>query len=160
MKIKKEYVQAIECILKSLDLYYISIEEIEERLKNLEEDYNDGLCGVKYSSEIKSITNKIHSLTEDMAIINIENREKLLKQLKFMKSKVSQIERQIDRLDEKEREVLQMAYVKGLKWDKISEITNYSRAQCFRIRNEGLEKLAIINYGDRAFEETIMRHIS
>lgn len=146
MKIKKEYTKAVEYTLKSLKLYYLGIDEVEAKLKDLEEEYNDGLSGVGYSGELKSITNKISSLTENTAITNIERREKLLKQLKFMKLKIGEIERQIASLDEKEEEILTFAYIDDMKWEDVSYESNYSRAQCFRIRDSAIEKLVIMNY--------------
>ncbi len=146
MKVKKEYFKAMEYTLKSLNLYYVAIEEVQEKLKVLEEQYNDGVTGIDYTPELKSITNKINRLTEETAISNIEKREKLLKQLKYMKLKVTEIERQIDSLDPKESLILRLLYVDGLKWDEVAEESNYSRAQCFNIKNQGIEKMATINY--------------
>lgn len=146
MKVKKEYFKAMEYTLKSLNLYYIGISEAEEKLKLLEEQYNDGISGIDYTPELKSITNKINRLTEETAISNIEKREKLLKQLKYMKLKVGEIERQMDSLEPKESMILRLLYVEGLKWDEVAERACYSRMQCFRIRDKGIEKLTVINY--------------
>lgn len=156
MKIKKEYLKAIEYTLKSLNLYYLGIEEVEEKLKVLEEEYNDGVSGVNYTPELKSISKKINRLTENIAISNIEKREKLLKQLKFMKLKIEEIERQISLLDEKESEILTLAYIDKMKWEDVSYESNYSRAQCFRIRDSAIEKLVIMNYaGEKIYIDSI-----
>lgn len=86
-----------------------------------------------------------NSITEDLAIKNIEIYENAIKRLENEITEILEITAIIDCwisfLTPDEAELITLRYKDGYNWDYIPEIVHKSRMQCFRIHNKIIKNL-------------------
>jgi len=71
----------------------------------------------------------------------VEVQEKINKEVEKGYQKMKEIEKSIEGLDEREKRLIRLRYIQGLKWEKICVEMNYSWRQIHYIHRETLEKL-------------------
>ncbi|MBI9014056.1 MAG: hypothetical protein JEZ08_17610 [Clostridiales bacterium] len=150
MKIKKKYKEAITLTLKCYNLLPAHINDLESRLKEMEQ--NDGMRGVDYSGDgIR--TSNINKMTENTALRNIEDKMEIEKEIVIAKAKLDRLDAAINSLPAIEAEIIKYRYQEGLSWFEVEDKTLYSERSCNRKLIDGICKLAVIFYGDEALEK-------
>lgn len=150
MKVKDKYYKSVEKLLYNYNMLKINIEITDRQLKELE--YEDGITGISYDGVKTGKTYKIHSQTEDTAMRNIEAEELLKKRKEKLKNKMDIIDRLLEGLNDIERTIIEMHYVKRKQWWQIAYEVKYSERHCRRIRSEAICKLAVGLYGEEVLE--------
>ena len=134
-KLMREYAEAENMIL-----------DIQEEIKGLKiaEQSLREINAVQYSGMPKGTGSSDRTAEHVCKIIDLyENRilNELLPRIKSIQKKKDMVYLMLQDLDENERKVMEERYVKKTKWDFIPGRINYSRRQCLRFHNSGMEKL-------------------
>jgi len=137
-----DHYKETEKILYSLNPLKASIENMECELEELKEGKDIGLTGTVITEKIGP-TNAFNSATENEAMYIIERQELLKRRIKATTRKVNRINRSIESLDNTEREIIAMRYLKGNQWWEIAYAIKFSERHCKRIRNSAIEKITI-----------------
>ena len=129
-------------LLKSYNSILTSIENIQDEIKNMEYTgmKTSKIDGMPYSPSGASIT-------EIEALIMIAKKTELKKLLNKNTTILRIIDRAIDSLLDKERDVIVGFYIEKRTWDEIGEIVAHSPRHCLRIRDEALVKMSEAIYG-------------
>jgi len=135
-------------LLKSYNSILASCENIKEQLLNM--DY----VGLKVSKIDGMPYNPSGaSITEIEALIVISKKNELISILNRNRRIIRIIDRALESLDEKEREVIVGYYIKNMSWDEISIAISHATRHCYRIRNEAIRKISQAIYGHLDFLE-------
>jgi DNA-directed RNA polymerase specialized sigma24 family protein len=116
------------------------IRAIELDIEELQDEDNIGPSAISYEEKTGK-TNRISSQTEYLAISIADKVAKLEREKRIKERDIVRIENVLSILGEKEREVIEMKYMKGYKWDTISFRIDRSYQQCWRIEKRALEKI-------------------
>lgn len=122
-------------------MFKISIENMEQEIHYIKN--NCGLSGLSYDGVSTSPTYKISSATENTALSNSEKIDFLEHNIKRNKMQLERIDRSLNGLTYKERTMLELKYIKGMRWESVMSETNYSERHCRRIKNEAINKMII-----------------
>lgn len=150
MKIKDKYYKSVEKLLYNYNMLKINIEITDKQLEELK--YEDGITGISYDGVKTGKTYKFHSKTEDTAMRNIGVEELLKKRKEKLQNKIDMIDRLLEGLNDIERAIIEMYYIKGKQWWQIAYEVKYSERHCRRIRSEAICKLAVGLYGEEVLE--------
>jgi len=151
MKIIKSYKESIVCTLKCYNLLLVHIEELKKQLAEV--FINDGVSAVDYAGDgIK--TNNIDKLVENTALKNIEDVERIKKDIEVTQSKLDRLNSAIGSLEMTERQVIILGFIKGYQWQEVARELSYTDRMIRNKKNAALSKLAFIFYGERAFDVT------
>lgn len=150
MKIKDKYYKSVEKLLYNYNMLKINIEITGKQLEELK--HEDGMTGISYDGEKTGKTYKFHSQTEDTAVRNIGVEELLKKRKEKLQNKIDIIDRLLEGLNDIERTIIEMHYIKGKQWWRIAYEVKYSERHCRRIRSEAICKLAVGLYGEEVLE--------
>jgi len=153
MKIKDKYYKSVEKLLYNYNMLKINIEITDKQLEELKEE--DGLAAIAYDAAGVCETNKFHSQTEDTVIRSIGKEELLKKRKERLQNKLDILDRLIKGLNDVEREIIEMYYIKGRQWWQIAYEVKYSERHCRRIRSDAIGKLAVGLYGEEVIEEVL-----
>lgn len=136
----------IEGMLYNYKIIKASIENNKLKLKNLEIEYEseDGLNAIGYG-ETSSKTNKITRVTENIALANIEKKEKIRRELErkisLETNKIKMIDNALDALSEVKRTIIEMFYIENLEWYKVAGKVCYSEGWCKEKRKESINRI-------------------
>ena len=150
MKIKDKYYKSVEKLLYNYNMLKINIEITDKQLEELKEE--DGVTAIDYDGVSVSDTNKFYSQTEDAAMMNIGIEELLKKRKERIQNKIDIIDRLLQGLNDTERTIIEMHYIKGKQWWQIAYEVKYSERHCRRIRTDAICKLAVGLYGEEVLE--------
>lgn len=150
MKIKDKYYKSVEKLLYNYNMLKINIEITDKQLEELK--HEDGMAGVSYDGEKICKTYKFHSKTEDTAIRNIGVEELLKKRKEKLQNKIDIIDRLLKGLNDIERTIIEMHYIKGKQWWQIAYEVKYSERHCRRIKSDAIYKLVVGLYGEEVIE--------
>jgi len=132
LKTPKEIQKDVESILKKYNV-------IKAKLEFYNIKYNEISELPAINAGIKSgKTYKFNSITENIALEDIEMKNKLLASL-FIIFTVNSI---LASLSNIEKNILTMRYIERHKWRYISKKNNYSIRNCQRIASYAIEKIA------------------
>jgi ArpU family phage transcriptional regulator len=117
----------------------------QKQLQAYEDKYYSMSSGSLTESYIKS-RNKVSRPTE-AAALNISDAESaamhdLRAQIEQLAALKTAIYAELNKLPLPQKSILHDFYIRRLQWVQISSQVHYSEAQCKRIRNSGLDKLA------------------
>lgn len=146
--IKDEYYKKTENLLYNYKTFKISILNMKEEIKNLKEE--DGVKAIIYNGNTSSPTNKFSSSTEDTAMYITEKIDYLERSIKRMQGNVDSIDKSLNGLTEKERDVIIERYIEGRQWWQVAYNINYSERQCRNFRKTAIIKITISIFGDIA----------
>lgn len=137
--------KGLEGILYNYRLIKAGIEINKCKISNIElEDPEDGVAAIGYSEKI-SKTNKFNSAVEDATIRNIETKEKMKKDLEKAIARdtntIQMVDLLLENLNEAEREVIELFYIKDMTWVQVSMKTNYSTSWCQELRCKAMDKM-------------------
>lgn len=118
--------KAIE-LLRGYDCICKQIEEVNQEIIN----YNQLIRSAGDSS------NKSVEKIVDTYAVKIAEWENKLEELFRQKDEVENI---LDNLNFTERKIIELRYIKGLKWNQVAEQVNYSEKHCRRIGNKVFER--------------------
>lgn len=152
MKIKDKYYKETEYLLYSYKMFKISIENMKNEIKYLENE-EDGMTGISYDGISTSPTHKFSSITEDTALAKSEKIDYLEHSIRRIESTLEGIDRALEGLSDIERNVIVERYIEGLQWWQVGYKVKYSERHCKRIRTDAINKLAIGLNGDKAIEK-------
>lgn len=125
--------------LKSYAGYKIKIENLQERIRALNEISSPGISydGIKVDSGFKNTT-------ENSLIARIDKIEDLERTLKITRTNVAIIERALESLTEAERKVLTAMYIdrQYCAYDKLATELNTGRSNIYKIQAAALKAFA------------------
>ena len=150
MKVKDKCYESVEKLLYNYNMLKANIEIADKQLEELK--YEDGMTGISYDGEKTGKTYKFHSQTEDAAMMNIGIEELLKKRKERIQNKIDIIDRLLQGLNDTERTIIEMHYIKGKQWWQIAYEVKYSERHCRRIRTDAICKLAVGLYGEEVLE--------
>lgn len=146
-----DYKKVIEKWLKEYNDTLIQLNSYKSLYNDFEKQVRDG-DALAYDKDKLSKTYKISSDTEDKAIIlaNISIK------INHLESKVLVIQQGIKQLNEKERRIIELRYMRLNRWDKpltwvqISREMNYDTSWCRELRNRAINTLTGVMFGIQA----------
>lgn len=150
--IKKSYYEFTKCLLNTLPMSIKRVEELKTQIRWLSES---SIQGIDYSSE-RVQTSGLSKQTEETAIMNIQEKERILKMIAEEEIMIYRYQKAIDILGDMHRQVLKLRYFKGMDWVMVADELAYSREQCIRIGNEAVSTLAYYFYGQKALKDEIL----
>lgn len=120
--------------------------DLKVKRKQLEDEL-DAIESVLYSPRIQRMrqtpgAKAQGNAVEDMANKHLELMDYYRGKLAELAAKQRAVEYAIDRLPEKEQNVLRAYYIKGLKWEEVCVDVGYEWAQTHRYHSSGLQLLA------------------
>ena len=114
-----------------------NIKELEERLFEIETQATKCTTTLSDMPKGSGTQDKIgNHVVETVAISNMINRE-----LARGRKKMVEIEQAIDGLDEREKRLMRLRYIKGVRWEEICVEMSYSWMQIHRIHADVLRKI-------------------
>lgn len=117
------------------------IDQHKDRVVSLRE-----LSGINYEKEMIS-SNKISDPTLN-SVLAIENINKELIKLTEKVNKhslyVEQVHEWLDVLSRSQRVVIELFYIKGMRWDRLSKAMGYSVSHCKAIRKKAIDRIESI----------------
>lgn len=134
----------VEKMLYEYNMLKISIENMEEEIKFIEEDI--GVGGIDYESP-SSNTNKISSTTESTVLGRMEKIEYLEQQIEKHARQIEKINRTIKGLTETQKQVIVERYINGKQWYEVAGVVFRGERQCRTIRTEAINKMIVGIYG-------------
>jgi len=143
-KITEAWLRNYNDMIIQLDSYRSLYIEFEEYVKN-----GDAIC---YDRDKLSPSYKFSSDTENKAI----ELATLQSKINHIENKVLVIKQGIKQMDEKERRIIELRYMKLNKWDRpltwvqISRAMNYDISWCRELRNRAIVKLSVVMFGIQA----------
>jgi RNA polymerase sigma factor (sigma-70 family) len=114
-----------------------NIQYLENKLLELETEATN--TNTKLRDMPKGDPNK--GKMENIVCKIIEVREKINDEVLKGYNKICDIERAIEGLEQREKQLVRLRYIEGMKWEKICVEMNYSWRQIHYIHKEILEKL-------------------
>lgn len=133
----------IENLLKNYRKNKFRINDIDIEIEKIENSF-EGIRGLNISQEKTGPTNKFNSDVEN-EIINKERRIDQLKQNKIkLQTEIKRTENLLNYLEGRNKKVIEMRYIKGLKWDDISEILEISNPTSIKIKDDSIQELVTI----------------
>lgn len=115
-----------------------NIEKLEEKLLEIETQLQR--ITTRYTLVSISRTGS-RDVLGDLVIKKIEIENEINEKLQESYRKLREIEKAIEKLDEKEKLLIRLRYIYGKSWAEICDEMNYGWAQIHRIHKEALEKL-------------------
>jgi RNA polymerase sigma factor (sigma-70 family) len=115
-----------------------NIEKLEEKL--LEIDAQLQRITTRYTLVPVSRTGS-RDVMGELIVKKIEVEEEINRKLQESYRKLREIERVIEKLDEKEKLLMRLRYIYGKSWGEICDEMNYSWKQIHRIHKQALDKL-------------------
>jgi RNA polymerase sigma factor (sigma-70 family) len=115
-----------------------NIEKLEEKL--LEIDTQLQRITTRYTLVSVSRTGS-RDVMGELIVKKIEVEEEINRKLQESYRKLREIERAIEKLDEKEKLLMRLRYICGKSWGEICDEMNYSWKQIHRIHKQALDKL-------------------
>lgn len=135
----------VEQLLYNYKMLKISIENIEEEIEYLENDY--GVSGINYEETGTSKTNKINSIVEDTALSISEKKYYLQHQIEGIKRKIESVDRAMKGLVDIERAIITEKYIEGKQWYVVAYNNGCSESTAKRYRRSAINKLVVGIYG-------------
>ena len=133
----------IENLLKNYRKNKYKINYIDIEIEEIERSF-EGVRGLNISQEKTGPTNKFNSSVENEII----NKERRIEELKIKKdnlqTEIKKAETFLEYLEGRNKKVIEMRYIKGLKWDDISEILEISNPTSIKIKDESIQELVTI----------------
>lgn len=151
MKIKEKYYKETEYLLYNYNMFRISIENMKKEIEFIKDE--DGMSGISYNSMFTSPTNKINSITEDVALSNSEKVHFLEHNIKRVENKITRIDKALEGLTDIEERIITGKYIEGKQWYVVAYSVRYSERHCKRIRTDAIVKIAIGMNGDKVVEK-------
>ncbi|MGJ0848168.1 hypothetical protein ACR77J_15870 [Tissierella praeacuta] len=142
------YYKETEYLLYNYKMFQISIKNMQNEIESLEKE--DGTSAINYSGVQTSPTNKFSSSTESTALSISERIDYLEHSIKRTKSKLDRIDKAIEGLTEKEKDIITKKYIEGKQWYVVAYNVSYSERQCRNIRTKAIKKIAIGIFGEVA----------
>lgn len=138
---KKKAINIIEHHLRSYKTYEIGIE-------NLKKSLDDILPQVTTNYTLREGTNgsfDITSKVEDAVLDRLEGSKAiyLREQIRELETVLSSIQKALNALGDDERYFIKTRYIDGFSIIKTAQSMNMSEQNCFRLRNQVMDKLLI-----------------
>lgn len=140
-------------IIQDLKLYKripVIIKNLQETKKLKELDLSNLSCSSSTLEEHRCSNYQEYSTTERQA----ERQEQLKTEIQGIDFKIMQyetlllnIQRSVDSLDDKERRIIELRFLKGFTWVRIAMELHYSEKWCRGICTAALKTLNVIMYG-------------
>lgn len=115
-----------------------NIEKLEEKL--LEIDTQLQRITTRYTLVSVSRTGS-RDVMGELIVKKIEVEEEINRKLQESYKKLKEIERAIEKLDEREKLLMRLRYIQGKDWMEICDEMGYSWRQIHRIHKKALDKL-------------------
>lgn len=116
------------------------IRAIELDIEELKDNENIGPAPISYE-ERTGKTYKFNSITENVAVDLIEKIEKLERRKRMKDREICKIDNALNMLEHKEREIVELRYIKGFGWNVVISTLDRSYQQCKRVEKKALDKI-------------------
>lgn len=127
----------IERRLESYKKERANLKNLKLMLQNREVD--SGLKAIEYGEHISS--GRISKPTEQIAIRNISEQERMNKRIVKLENELAMIENSLEALTEDERVVVKGRYFEGQQWWQVAAELKYSEIWCKKIRKSAMDKI-------------------
>ncbi|HZJ98786.1 MAG TPA: hypothetical protein VFC79_02200 [Tissierellaceae bacterium] len=135
----------VEKLLSNYKMLKISIENIEEDIKLIEEE--TGLKGISFDGISTSPTNKTSDIVADTVLAKSEKIGYLKRTIENNQRKIDSVDRALEGLEKLERSVVIEKYVNAKQWWQVASVVCYSESWCKQLRKRAIDKLVIGIYG-------------
>lgn len=136
----------------------LQCESLKELYKEKELEAKEG-SAIDYGKDKLSQSYKISSETENMAL----DLALLSDRIKHLDDKLNVLDKAIDRLSMKENQIIKLRYIerkrikytdqwRNYSWREISNMVGYAESWCKKIRKSAIEKLAMVMFGGKRYE--------
>lgn len=129
-------------------MFEVSIENMQQEIELYGEE--DGTSGITYDGITTSPTHKFQSLTEDTALSAMEKIDYLEHSIRRAESKIESIDRALEALNEREKQVIESKYFKSKQWWQVASEVGYSERTCRNVRRIAIGKIAVGIHGEIA----------
>lgn len=120
---------------------------VEMKGKELEEIEYQGISAMELG-EKTSKTYKINDpVFEEVASMD-QCKEKIKQEIEKKDRVVRKIDFALSKLDDTQRKIIELKYIKGKQWWEIGAEVCYSERWCKHLRTKAINKMAIIIYGN------------
>lgn len=136
----------VERLLYNYKMLKISIENIEEDIKLIEDD--SGVKGISYDGIATSKTNKTSDIVADTVLSKTEKIHYLSRIIEHNKRDIESINKALEGLTEVEKIIVVEKYINSKQWWEVASIVRYNDRWCRKIRTDAINKLIVGIYGE------------
>lgn len=130
----------IEELFRNYRKNKFKIKLIDVEIEEIKNSY-EGCSGLDMSKEKTSVTHRFSSDVEN-EVLNKERRIKQLERKKIkLSSTIEKTENLLEFLEGKDKEVIELKYIHGLRWNALSENLGISEPTCRRIKVNAINEL-------------------
>ena len=148
---KEDYIEFTESILKNYKNIKIGIENMEKDLEEITEDITS-LPAIVYD-DMKVQKSVSGSPVEQSALLLIEKKKELEKDIEKNKRLIRSIEIGMNNLSPIHREVLQLFVIDENDWRYVCDKLNYGERQLREKKNQAVRSVACTLFGGKVFDE-------
>ena len=137
----------VERLLYNYKMLKISIENLEEDIKLIEED--SGVKGISYDGVISSKTNKTSDIVADTMLSKAEKIHYLNRTIDKNKRDIESIDKAMEGLTEVEKTIVVEKYINSKQWWEVAGIVCYGERWCKDLRTRAINKLVVGIHGEK-----------
>jgi DNA-directed RNA polymerase specialized sigma subunit len=126
--------------LKAYKKLKAEIKSIDLEIEELHDSSNIGPSGISYD-EKTGATNKFSSQTENQAITLADKVTLLEREKRSKEREIEKIDNALSILSDKERQVLEIKYINGCRWDTVTYKLDISYQRCKQIEEDAVKKI-------------------
>jgi DNA-directed RNA polymerase specialized sigma subunit len=121
---------------KEIQQEWNKMENIKERIKDVEEIKATKYSGMPHGSDSLDLSDKVVEIEEIVTkhLNNIKSRYEMLLELQM------DVEEGLDRLNEIEKRIVKLHYFERVGMESVAAKINYTKQQAYRIRDGALKK--------------------
>lgn len=146
-----EYIKFTENLLKNYRHIEISIWNLEKQLEEIEDDFTS-LPAIVYD-DMKVQKSVSGSPIEQSALLLIEKKKELEKDIEKNKRLIRSVEIGMNNLSPIHREVLQLFVIEGNDWRYVCDKLNYGERQLREKKNQAVKSIACTLFGGKVFDK-------
>lgn len=136
----------VERLLYNYKMLKISIENLEEDIKIIEDDA--GVKGINYDGVVISKTNRTSDIVANTVLSNTEKIHYLERIIEHNKRDIESIDKALEGLTEVEKTIVVEKYINSKQWWEVANMVRYNDRWCRKIRTDAINKLIIGIYGE------------
>ena len=144
----------IEKLLYEYNSLKTFIKNAQQQIENIQKDV-DGVSGVSYN-KVSSKTNNTPSIVENEVLKREKKISILQKRIQKTQGLLDRLDRSIEVLNDIEKRIIKLRYMKNLQWYEVSWNVKYSERWCKELKSKAIEKIAVAMFGNiEEYENTV-----
>jgi len=144
----------IEKLLYEYNSLKTFIKNAQQQIENIQKDV-DGVSGVSYN-KVSSKTNNTTSIVENEVLKREKKISILQKRIQKTQGLLDRLDRSIEVLNDIEKRIIKLRYMKNLQWYEVSWNVKYSERWCKELKSKAIEKIAVAMFGNiEEYENTV-----